>query len=478
MKIGVFGGSFNPCHLMHQEIVLELLKLGYVDRIVILPTGNFYKKNNLLKGEERQKMLELMFEGNQQVIICDYEFKNNLICTYRSLDYLQNLYKGDSLYFILGSDNLLHFDSWKRYDYILKNYHLLVIERKNIDLTDTLVKFNDFIDHIHFVPLEVSGISSTEIRNSLYFEDYNAVSSMLSSKVLSYIKEKKLYSKNYQEMHPVSYLSNEEFLKHYSSDDYEKMSITTDITLFSVSDLEKESYRKKNKKIFGVLLVQRKTAPFMNQWCLPGGFLSLDEKLLDCAKRVLFLEANIEKVYLDQLHTFSDIERDIRGRVVSVSYIGLIDQNKIAEKLKENAFFFQIEEKEEDNQVVELVFTSTKHKFSCRVKKKINDFGIVSFIELENQYLAFDHLKMIALAMEYLRKNVESTDLVFHLLPEQFTLKELQLVYEAILGYPLIDSAFRRRIQNKVIKTNQVIKDGGHRPSVLYKYKKISPFRD
>ena len=92
MKIGVYGGSFNPCHLMHKKLVLTLLQEKIFDKIVILPTGNFYKKNSLLKGEERIKMLNLMFEGDNRVSVCDYEFKNNLICTYRSLDFLANLF--------------------------------------------------------------------------------------------------------------------------------------------------------------------------------------------------------------------------------------------------------------------------------------------------------------------------------------------------------------------------------------------------
>ena len=110
MNIGVYGGRFNPCHLMHKKLVENLLNGGYFDRIVIVPTGNFYRNNNLLKGEERIKMLEIMFNDNPKVIICDYQFKNNLISTYRSLDYLQNMYKGDKLYFILGGDNLKQFD--------------------------------------------------------------------------------------------------------------------------------------------------------------------------------------------------------------------------------------------------------------------------------------------------------------------------------------------------------------------------------
>ena len=75
MKIGVYGGSFNPCHLMHKKLVLTLLQEKIFDKIVILPTGNFYKKNSLLKGEERIKMLNLMFEGDNRVSVCDYEIR-------------------------------------------------------------------------------------------------------------------------------------------------------------------------------------------------------------------------------------------------------------------------------------------------------------------------------------------------------------------------------------------------------------------
>ena len=74
MKIGVYGGSFNPCHLAHKKLVEELLNRNIFDRIVIIPTGNYYNKSNLLKGEYRIQMLELMFKGNDRVIISDYEF--------------------------------------------------------------------------------------------------------------------------------------------------------------------------------------------------------------------------------------------------------------------------------------------------------------------------------------------------------------------------------------------------------------------
>lgn len=470
MKIGIYGGSFNPCHLMHKQIVLSLLEKNIFDRIIILPTGNFYNKKNLLKGEERKKMLELMFNNNSRIIICDYEFKNNLISTYRSLDYLQNLYKGDKLYFIMGSDNILNFDKWKRYDYILDNYNLLIIKRKGIDIKDSIEKYNQYKGEIILLDLDLLDVQSNIIRDFLNKEQYDNAKCYLDPNVLEYIKIKKLYSNNYKE-DIIKYESDEDFLKNYSSDDYEKMSITTDITLFGISDIKDDNYRKKSKKSFSILLVKRNTPPFMNKYCIPGGFLSLDEKLLDCAKRVLTIEANIDNVYLNQIHTSSDIDRDIRGRILSVSYLGLIDKNIILSSLKENASFFDLSF-EYINDIIKIHFKNDKEEFNCSVKKIIDEFGVVSFEEFENDYLAFDNLKMIMYSIDYLKNNINYKDLVFHLLPKYFTLKELQLVYEAILDKKLIDSAFRRTIKNLVIPTDEYKNDGGHRPSRLYQYKK------
>lgn len=470
MKIGVYGGSFNPCHLVHKQIVLTLLEKYGFDRIILLPTGNFYKKSNLAKGEERIHMLNIMFQNHPQVILCDYEFKNNLICTYRSLDYLQNLYKGDTLYFIMGSDNLLHFDTWKRYEYILDTYNLFIIVRKGIDIQNLIEKYQNYKGKIEVVDIEVEGVNSSYIRKCISQKKYEEVSHTLDLNVLEYIQKRKLYTDQYQEYREVNYTSDEEFLKNYSSDDYEKMSITTDITLFSVSDIVTNNYRKKNGKSFSILLVERQSAPFMNRFCIPGGFLSLDEKLLDAAKRILFTEANIEDVYLNQFHTFSDIDRDSRGRVLSVSFLGLIDKNTILKRLKPKASFFDLTFTEEED-VISIVFKNEERSFTCRVRKSVDAYGITSFTEIENPYIAFDHLKIIATALEYLKERIQSQDIIYHLLPKEFTLKELQMVYEAILGKKLIDSVFRRTIKDKVVPTDKYKKDGGHRPSKLYRYK-------
>ena len=469
MKIGVYGGSFNPCHLMHKKLVLSLLENNYFDRIVILPTGNFYKKSNLLKGEERIKMLSLMFNDNNKVILCDYEFKNNLICTYRSLDYLQNMYKGDELYFILGSDNLKSFHTWKRYEYILDTYNLLVIKRKGINIDDELNKYMKYKGKLELVDLDLDETSSSKIREAFYNGDESYPKLHLDINVYNYILKNGFYHKNYKEDTTNEFISDEEFLKNYNSDSYEKMSITTDITLFSVSDKKKTNYRQKALKAFGVLLVKRNTPPFMGKWCLPGGFLSLDETLLDCAKRVLFTETNLDNIYLEQLYTFSGIDRDIRGRVLSCSYLGLVDKNSIS-NLNDNAKFFNVD-LETKNNIITVNFSSEDESFDAAVSYEKNEFGMITYKEVKNDYLAFDNLLVIVRSILRLKAKIEYTDLVFHMMPQKFSLKELQLVYEAILGKKLLDAAFRRVIKDKVVKTLEVKVDGGHRPSSLYMYK-------
>ena len=95
------------------------------------------------------------------------------------------------------------------------------------------------------------------------------------------------------------YSSEEEFLKHYDSSVFEKLSMTTDIIIFSVSDEEVNNYRKLNKKYFSVLLVKREDYPFKDKWCLPGGFIKIDEDLEDAPKRILANETNIHNIYLE-----------------------------------------------------------------------------------------------------------------------------------------------------------------------------------
>ena len=470
MRIGVYGGCFNPCHLMHKKLVDELLDRKYFDRIIILPTGDFYNKSNLIKGHIRKRMLEIMFKDDNRVIVSDYEFKNNLIYTFRSLDYVSSIYKGDEIYFILGSDNLLHFDTWKRYEYILDNYNLLVVNRENVDVTKEIERFRKYKGKLEIINLSLDSTSSSNIRNLFYENKEDEAKKYLDKGVYDYIVANGFYKKDYVDTEEINYETDEEFLKNYNSDAYLKLSVTTDITLFGVSDIKKTNYREIDKKAFSVLLVKRERPPFKDMWCLPGGFLSLDETLSDCAKRVLMQDAGLDSIYLEQLYTFDDIDRDIRGRVLSCSYMGLVDINKVESNIRPNARFFNITYKENKNEII-INFETYDYKFNTKVLKVYDDFGLISYKIGENNDLAFDHLLIIAMSIMRLRSKINYTDIVFHMMPNKFTLKELQLVYEAILDKKLLDPVFRRDIKDKVEKLNEVKSDGGHRPATLYKYR-------
>ena len=136
----------------------------------------------------------------------------------------------------------------------------------------------------------------------------------------------------------MEYKSEKDFLKNYDSSIYEKPSITADIFIASIGEEKNDNYRKLHEKRFSVLLVKRKTYPFKDMWCLPGGFMKLDETLDEAAKRILKDETNLQGIYLEQLYTFSDINRDPRMRVISTSFMSLINRDKLNDKLPPNVF--------------------------------------------------------------------------------------------------------------------------------------------
>ena len=111
-------------------------------------------------------------------------------------------------------------------------------------------------------------------------------------------------------------------------------------------------------------------------------------------------------------------------------------------------------------------------KFKAKYVITDNTTNRYKFIILENNYIAFDHAKVILDGIFRLKNKIEYTDIVFNMMGEYFTLGELQQVYEVILGKKLLDPAFRRIIADKVVKTNKMRTGGGHRPSVLYTYKR------
>ncbi len=268
------------------------------------------------------------------------------------------------------------------------------------------------------------------------------------------------------------YKSEEEFLKDYDPSDFDLLSLTTDILIFSVSDGVQENYRKLNKKYFSVLLIKRDTYPYKDKWCLPGGFIKIDEDIEDAAPRILKEEANIDDIYLEQLYTYGSVNRDPRMRVISTSYMALIDKNRLNKDINKNASWFNVmflEDKKEINVTLDNGNETIKFKIKKTLKEKTTDRYKYEIIE--NDKLAFDHPLVITSGISRLKNKLEYTDIVFNMMPEYFTLGELQQVYEVILGKKLLDPAFRRIIKDKVVKTDKMKTGGGHRPSVLFKYR-------
>lgn len=270
----------------------------------------------------------------------------------------------------------------------------------------------------------------------------------------------------------MEYKSEEDFLKNYNPDKYDRCGVTSDILLFSVANGTKDNYRKLNKKYFSVLLVKRNNYPEKGKWCLPGGFVRNDETSEEAASRILASETNLHNVYMEQLYTFDSINRDPRMRVFGITYMALVDKNKLDDTLYENASWFNIMcLEDEKNYHVTLDNGNEEIKFvvSKTLKEKTTDrykFNIV-----KNDKIAFDHPLSIVAGMQRLKNKIMYTDIVFNMIGEYFTLGELQQIYEVILDKKLLDPAFRRIIADKVEKTDKVKTGEGHRPSVLFKYR-------
>lgn len=230
-------------------------------------------------------------------------------------------------------------------------------------------------------------------------------------------------------------VEEKEFLSTYDPNEFERPSIAVDIVIFTVKDAEEENYRKLPEKELKVLMVKRKEYPFKGYWALPGGFLDIRKTLEETAEIKLKEKINVEEIYIEQLYTWSDVDRDPRTRVISVSYIALIDSETLSAKA--------------GRQIEEVKWISVK---------KIKDYKI-----------GFDHEKLIEYGKERLKNKIEHTDIVFNLMPEYFTLTELQKVYEIILDKPLLMANFRRKVKDKVIQTEMERTGAGHRKAKLFK---------
>lgn len=288
-------------------------------------------------------------------------------------------------------------------------------------------------------------------------------------------------------------LTEEEFLAGYDAGDYARPSMAADMVIFTVSDEKEENYRKLPERSLRVLLIRRGGHPYLGCWALPGGFVRPTETIEQAAERELREETGVDRVYLEQLHTFSDVGRDPRTWVMSCAYMALVDSRGLkiqAGDDADRAAWFKLtyrlrgdsRERLEEGGVLhvrrfDLTLTpeaeegeeASLHAVVEHRRTRTNRASAEEYRIAENRGLAFDHAKIIAMAIERLRGRVEESDLALHLMPELFTLTELQQVYEAILDRELLKAAFRRKAEPLVEKSDQYTENAGHRPSRLYR---------
>ncbi|WP_027625613.1 NUDIX hydrolase [Clostridium lundense] len=279
----------------------------------------------------------------------------------------------------------------------------------------------------------------------------------------------------------------EEFLKSYDENDYKRPSVTNDIIIVTTDDIKEDNLRKVPKKGLQVILVKRDDYPYIGKWALPGGFVDIEEDLEVSAIRKLKEKTGIDNVYTEQLYTFGDVYRDKRTRVISVGNIALVEKGRIrfkeVDSQKESGWFWidktliSSEKKEQ--------YTENKHLLSLKsIDEKIimnyevtEKIGRDIFRRKETSYrllnnsteeLAFDHYKILDYGIDRLRNKVEYTPIAFNLLPRVFTVKELQNVYEAIMGREILN--FRRKMGEMIIETDEKIEGKPFRPAKVFKF--------
>jgi len=207
---------------------------------------------------------------------------------------------------------------------------------------------------------------------------------------------------------------------------FESPGVTVDLVLFTV-----------NENRLKVMLVKRAEEPFRNDWSLPGGFIKVGESLDSAVQRVLIEKTGVSDVYMEQLYTFGQPERDPRSRVITVAYIALIPWQSLPQP--------------GSDKVTGLTWLPVDH--------------------LPN--LAFDHKLIVSYAVTRLRAKVSYSNIVQGLMPRHFRLSELQSMYECIINDKLDKRNFRKRMLATGLLKETGKKDiaGAHRPAMLYRFK-------
>jgi 8-oxo-dGTP diphosphatase len=240
---------------------------------------------------------------------------------------------------------------------------------------------------------------------------------------------------------------NEEqkFLAGYDADAFPRPSVTVDVAALTAHDGH-----------LWALMIKRRHHPFRDTWALPGGFVRIDESLDQAAERELAEETGLDNVYLEQLYSFGDPQRDPRTRVITVAYYALVDWQRL------------LPLRSEDQPTL----------FKVEVEWSGETGGPVNLLDGEGRRveLAFDHTDILGMAVKRIRGKLDYVPIGFQLLPTRFTLRQLQDIHETILDQPLNKDSFRRRMlaSGLLEATGEREDEVDHRPAELYRFARRS----
>ncbi len=233
------------------------------------------------------------------------------------------------------------------------------------------------------------------------------------------------------------------FLAAYDASRFPHPSLSVDVALVTADEIGLRA-----------VLIKRGEHPDRGKWSLPGGFVGIEESLDDAASRVLATKVGVRGIFLEQLYTFGDPDRDPRTRVVTVAYYALVDSGKLAAV--------------GDHESVTLATLDVPWKGETGGRVSVTDDSG------KRLKLAFDHADVMGLVVQRLRGKLDYAPIGFELLPRKFTLRQLQEIHETILGRSLNKDSFRRRMlaTGLITASGEMEKNVGHRPAELYRFKR------